>query len=110
MLGDTALAVHPDDSRYAHLIGKRVEHPFIKDRAIPIIADAGHVDPNQGTGKAGYFFLMVKMLAYIENNSIASVIMKTYRDSKLNFLWSSNYLNPGQKKENHLWLNRQIIY
>ncbi|VUZ54740.1 unnamed protein product [Hymenolepis diminuta] len=50
MLGDTALAVHPDDSRYAHLIGKRVEHPFIKDRVMPIIADADHVDPNQGTG------------------------------------------------------------
>ncbi|KAL5960772.1 Valine--tRNA ligase, partial [Taenia solium] len=50
MLGDTALAVHPDDARYAHLIGRFVEHPFIKNRVIPIIADAEHVDPNQGTG------------------------------------------------------------
>ena len=51
MLGDTALAVHPDDTRYAHLIGKFVEHPFVKNRVIPIIADAIHVDPNQGTGR-----------------------------------------------------------
>ncbi|VDM32050.1 unnamed protein product [Hydatigera taeniaeformis] len=50
MLGDTALAVHPNDTRYAHLIGKFAEHPFIKNRVIPIIADAKHVDPNQGTG------------------------------------------------------------
>ncbi|EUB62805.1 Valyl-tRNA synthetase [Echinococcus granulosus] len=50
ILGDTALAVHPNDVRYAHLIGKFVEHPFIKNRIIPIIADAKHVDPNQGTG------------------------------------------------------------
>ncbi|KAM7541818.1 hypothetical protein Aperf_G00000009420 [Anoplocephala perfoliata] len=50
MLGDTALAVHPDDSRHSHLIGKHVEHPFIKDRVIPIIADADHVDAHQGTG------------------------------------------------------------
>ncbi|KAL5108079.1 Valine--tRNA ligase mitochondrial 1 [Taenia crassiceps] len=50
MLGDTALAVHPDDARYAHLVGKFVEHPFIKNRVIPIIADAKHVDPMQGTG------------------------------------------------------------
>ncbi|VDN96658.1 unnamed protein product [Rodentolepis nana] len=55
MLGDTALAVHPDDSRYAHLIGKQVVHPFVKNRVLPIIADADHVDPNQGTGKADYF-------------------------------------------------------
>ena len=32
MLGDVAVAVHPDDPRYKHLHGKELEHPFIKDR------------------------------------------------------------------------------
>ena len=48
MLGDTAVAVHPDDSRYAHLIGKTVTLP-LANRQIPIVADA-HVDPEFGTG------------------------------------------------------------
>ncbi len=49
MLGDTAVAVHPDDARYQHLIGKTVQHPFV-DREIPIIADAILVDPEFGSG------------------------------------------------------------
>jgi valyl-tRNA synthetase len=49
MLGDTAVAVHPDDPRYAALHGKRVKHPFI-ERSIPIITDAILVDPKFGTG------------------------------------------------------------
>jgi valyl-tRNA synthetase len=48
MLGDTAVAVHPDDERYAHLVGRTVELP-LTGRRIPIIADA-HVDPSFGTG------------------------------------------------------------
>jgi valyl-tRNA synthetase len=48
MLGDTAVAVHPDDERYAHLIGTMVPLP-LTDREIPIVADA-HVDPTFGTG------------------------------------------------------------
>ncbi len=48
MLGDTAVAVHPDDSRYAHLVGKSVELP-LTGRRIPIVADS-HVDPEFGTG------------------------------------------------------------
>jgi valyl-tRNA synthetase len=48
MLGDTAVAVHPDDERYAHLVGKTVELP-LTGRRIPIVADA-HVDPAFGTG------------------------------------------------------------
>ncbi|WUH93501.1 valine--tRNA ligase [Streptomyces sp. NBC_00433] len=48
MLGDTAVAVHPDDARYAHLVGKRIKLP-LTDRTIPVIADA-HVDPEFGTG------------------------------------------------------------
>jgi valyl-tRNA synthetase len=49
MLGDTAVAVHPDDERYKHLIGRTVKHPFV-DREIPIIGDAILVDPAFGTG------------------------------------------------------------
>ncbi len=49
MLGDTAVAVHPDDERYKHLIGKSVKHPFM-DRDIPIVADAILVDMEFGTG------------------------------------------------------------
>ena len=49
MGGDTAIAVHPDDARYQHLIGRHVRHPFV-DRTIPIIADALLADPSKGTG------------------------------------------------------------
>ena len=48
MLGDTAIAVHPDDDRYRHLVGKSLAHPF-QNREIVIVAD-GHVDPEFGTG------------------------------------------------------------
>jgi valyl-tRNA synthetase len=48
MLGDTAVAVHPDDERYQHLIGTTVQLP-LTGRTIPIVADA-HVDPAFGTG------------------------------------------------------------
>jgi valyl-tRNA synthetase len=48
MLGDTAVAVHPDDERYQHLIGTEVELP-LTGRRIPIVADE-HVDPSFGTG------------------------------------------------------------
>ncbi|AGJ54930.1 valine--tRNA ligase [Streptomyces sp. FT05W] len=48
MLGDTAVAVHPDDARYTHLIGKRIKLP-LTDRTIPVVADH-HVDPEFGTG------------------------------------------------------------
>ena len=49
MLGDTAVAVHPDDPRYKHLVGKMVTIPLV-GRDIPIIADAELVDPTLGTG------------------------------------------------------------
>jgi valyl-tRNA synthetase len=48
MLGDTAVAVHPDDERYAHLVGTEVELP-LTGRMIPVVADT-HVDPKFGTG------------------------------------------------------------
>ena len=49
MLGDTALAVHPDDERYRDLIGRKAILP-IANRQIPIIGDAILVDPEFGTG------------------------------------------------------------
>ena len=48
MLGDTAVAVHPEDERYAHLIGKTVKLP-LTDREIPIVADT-YVEMDFGTG------------------------------------------------------------
>jgi valyl-tRNA synthetase len=48
MLGDTAVAVHPDDPRYSQLVGTEVELP-LTGRRIPVVADP-HVDPAFGTG------------------------------------------------------------
>jgi valyl-tRNA synthetase len=48
MLGDTAVAVHPDDERYKDLVGKSVRLP-LANRLIPIVADE-HSDPEKGTG------------------------------------------------------------
>lgn len=48
MLGDTAIAVHPDDDRYRDLVGTSLPHPFL-DREVGVVADA-HVDPEFGTG------------------------------------------------------------
>lgn len=48
MLGDTAIAVHPDDERYRHLVGTSLPHPFV-EREMIVVADE-HVDPEFGTG------------------------------------------------------------
>ncbi len=48
MLGDTAVAVHPEDERYKHLVGKNVVLPLV-GRKIPIVADE-YSDPEKGTG------------------------------------------------------------
>lgn len=48
MLGDTAVAVHPDDARYQSLVGKTLKLP-LTDREIPVVADE-YVDPAFGTG------------------------------------------------------------
>jgi valyl-tRNA synthetase len=48
MLGDTAIAVHPDDARYKHLIGKTATLPIV-GRTLQIVADE-HVDPEFGSG------------------------------------------------------------
>lgn len=49
MLGDTGIAVHPDDSRYKHLHGRFAVHPFLQ-RRLPIVTDAVVVDMEFGTG------------------------------------------------------------
>ena len=48
MLGDTAVAVHPDDGRYRHLVGRHVVLP-LTGRRIPVVADS-YSDPEKGTG------------------------------------------------------------
>jgi valyl-tRNA synthetase len=48
MLGDTAVAVHPEDARYRHMIGQQIRLP-ITGRLVPIVADE-YVDPAFGTG------------------------------------------------------------
>ena len=49
MLGDTGIAVHPQDERFKNLVGKSAVHPFPPDRRLPIIADE-YVDKEFGTG------------------------------------------------------------
>ncbi|WP_091739270.1 valine--tRNA ligase [Phenylobacterium immobile] len=48
MLGDSAVAVHPDDERYKHLVGKKVRLPIV-GRLVPIVAD-DYADPEKGSG------------------------------------------------------------
>lgn len=48
-MGDTAVAVHPEDPRYKDLIGKELLHPFIPERKMKIVADT-FVDKEFGTG------------------------------------------------------------
>nr|WP_256478009.1 valine--tRNA ligase [Corynebacterium stercoris] len=49
MLGDVAIAVHPEDERYAHLVGTEFDHPFRDDLKLTVIAD-DYVDMELGTG------------------------------------------------------------
>jgi valyl-tRNA synthetase len=85
MLGDTAVAVHPDDARYKHLIGKFVTIPLV-NRDIPIIADPLLVDPTLGTGA-------VKVTPAHDANDYAS--------GQRNKLPMINILNPdGTLNEN----------
>ncbi len=49
MLGDTAVAVHPDDERYRDRVGQALRHPLL-DRTFPVVGDPILVDPRFGTG------------------------------------------------------------
>ncbi|MGC8639552.1 MAG: valine--tRNA ligase [Isosphaeraceae bacterium] len=85
MLGDTAVAVHPDDARYKHLIGKMVDLP-LTDRRIPIVADPVLVDPSFGTG-------CVKVTPAHDPND--------YLAGKRNNLREINLLNPDGTYNEH---------
>ncbi len=49
LLGDTAVAVHPEDPRYLALVGRALRHPFFPERELRVIADSA-IDPEFGTG------------------------------------------------------------
>jgi len=50
MLGDVAVAVNSKDSRYSHLVGKYLVHPFIPEREVIVVVDDTLVDMEYGTG------------------------------------------------------------
>lgn len=62
MLGDTAVMVHPEDTRYVHLHARRLLHPLRRD-TIPIITDTA-VDPEFGTGESNFSFFLLLMLSF----------------------------------------------
>ena len=79
MLGDTAVAVHPDDERYKHLHGKFVLHPFF-DRKLPIVTDE-FVEMGFGTGKRHAYGTspMVGAINYFTRYSYSEVAKKHTR-------------------------------
>ena len=90
MLGDSAVAVHPDDERYTHLVGKTIDLP-LTDRQIPIIAD-DYVDMEFGTG-------CVKITPAHDFNDYEmgkrhslDIINILTDDAKLNDVVASNYI------------------
>lgn len=87
MLGDTAIAVSPNDARYAHLIGKTVLLP-LANREIPIIADH-HVDPTFGTG-------MVKVTPAHDPNDYQMSI--THNLPKINIMTPDGRINENGGK------------
>src|SRR5277367_566672 len=84
MLGDAAVAVHPDDARYASLIGKQVRLP-LANRLIPIIADE-HSDPEKGTGA-------VKITPAHDFNDFE--VGKRHSLSMINILTKDGHLNDA---------------
>lgn len=94
MLGDTGIAVHPNDARYKDLVGKHARHPFIKDRIMPIVAD-DYVDPEFGSGA-------VKMTPAHDPNDFA--VGERHKLEFINILTDDGLLNEnagpyaGQKR------------
>ena len=84
MLGDTAVAVHPSDERYQHLVGKTIELP-LTGRSIPIIAD-DYVDPEFGSG-------CVKITPAHDFNDYA--MGERHQLPKINILTASAALNDA---------------
>ena len=69
LFGDTAVAVNPDDSRYKHLIGKKVKLPIV-NKLIPIVGDI-HADPEFGTG-------VVKITPSVGHSERTDVMVEPY--------------------------------
>ncbi len=91
LLGDTAVAVNPDDDRYKEFIGVKVKVPFV-DREIPIIADS-HVDKDFGTG-------CVKVTPAHDPNDFA--IGKRHNLKQINVMNKDGTLNINAGKFQHL--------
>ncbi len=91
LLGDTAVAVNPDDDRYKEYIGVKVKVPFV-DREIPIIADS-HVDKDFGTG-------CVKVTPAHDPNDFA--IGKRHNLKQINVMNKDGTLNINAGKFQHL--------
>src|SRR5437773_1039028 len=96
MLGDTAVAVHPEDPRYNHLIGKKVRLP-LTSRDIPIIGDPILVDREFGTGA-------------VKIKPLAEPAIKAVEDGRIRLIpegWVNNYL--GWMRDIKDWcISRQI--
>ncbi len=91
LLGDTAVAVNPDDDRYKEFIGDKVKVPFV-DREIPIIADS-HVDKDFGTG-------CVKVTPAHDPNDFA--IGKRHNLKQINVMNKDGTLNSNAGKFQNL--------
>jgi valyl-tRNA synthetase len=85
MLGDTAVAVHPDDPRYKDLHGKMLVHPFV-ERKIPIVCDSILVDMKFGTGA-------VKVTPAHDFNDFATG--KRHKLEEINILHKDGTLNEN---------------
>ena len=82
MLGDTAVAVHPKDDRYKHLIGENIILP-LTERKIPIIADE-YVDRDFGTGCLKLHLLMISMTLRLAPNTVSKSSVFWIKLLKLN--------------------------
>ncbi|HVX86621.1 MAG TPA: valine--tRNA ligase [Phycisphaerae bacterium] len=97
MLGDTAVAVHPDDERYKHLHGKHVIVPLV-GRRIPIITDGLLVDPSFGTG-------VVKVTPAHDPNDYATGVRHSLE--QINLLTPDGKVN---EKGSGVFLGKQYSY
>jgi valyl-tRNA synthetase len=87
MLGDTAVAVHPDDERYQHLKGRRLRVPLV-NRSIPIVFD-DYVSPEFGTGA-------VKVTPAHDPNDFA--IGERHHLSQINIMDTTGHINEAGDK------------
>ncbi|KAI3323443.1 tRNA synthetases class I-domain-containing protein [Xylariaceae sp. AK1471] len=100
MLGDSGIAVHPNDERYKHLVGKTAVHPFIEGRLLPIVAD-DYVDAEFGTGCVKKFINILTDDGVMNENTGPYKGQKRFdvrygieKDLKLKNLWVDKKDNP----------------